>query len=61
VQKEFTNLIQDDANKHDKHDTIQDYSNDVPLQMGFDPEPVLESVSSNETYVDENEDEKEEI
>jgi hypothetical protein len=30
-------------------------------KMGFDPEPVLESVSSSKTYVDENEDVKEEL
>jgi hypothetical protein len=29
--------------------------------VGFDPRPVLESVSSDETYVEENEDEKEEM
>jgi hypothetical protein len=56
--RELDNLIQDDATKHK---TIQDDSNDVPIQMGFDPKPVLESVSSDETYADKNEDEKEEI
>jgi hypothetical protein len=33
--KELDNLIQDDATKHDKHETIQDDSNDVPIQNGF--------------------------
>jgi hypothetical protein len=49
--KELDDFIQDDATKHDKHETIQDYSNDVPIQMGFDTKPILESVISNETYV----------
>jgi hypothetical protein len=56
--KELDNLIQDDASKHE---TIQDDSNDVPLQVSFDPRPVLESVSSDKTYVEENEDEKGEM
>jgi hypothetical protein len=55
---ELDSLIQDEATKHE---TIQDDSNDVPIQVGFDPKSVLESVSSDKTYVEENEVEKEEI
>jgi hypothetical protein len=63
--KELVDLIQDDSNKQDDistidHDTIQDDNDNVPIQIGFDSEPFPESVSSNETSEDENEDKIEE-